>query len=75
MGISERYAELPVAAIAGEVNASLERVPRLVVTAPPGAGKSTLLPLAMLEALPEGRIVMLEPRRLAARQVARQVGS
>ena len=75
MGISERYAELPVAAIAGEVNASLERVPRLVVTAPPGAGKSTLLPLAMLEALPEGRIVMLEPRRLAARQVAVRMAS
>lgn len=70
MGISEKYSGLPVAAIAGEVNASLGRVPRLVVTAPPGAGKSTLLPLSMLEALPGGRILMLEPRRLAARQVA-----
>ncbi len=52
---------------------------RLVVTAPPGAGKSTLLPLALLEALQqglfgcEGKIVMLEPRRLAARQIAERM--
>lgn len=70
MGITDTYRGLPVAAIADEVNASLEKTPRLVVTAPPGAGKSTLLPLTMLEALPEGRIIMLEPRRLAAKQVA-----
>ncbi|MBR3290594.1 MAG: DEAD/DEAH box helicase [Bacteroidales bacterium] len=44
----------------------------VVVTAPPGAGKSTILPLTMLEALPEGggKIIMLEPRRIAARQIA-----
>jgi len=52
---------------------------RLVVTAPPGAGKSTLLPLALLEALQKGalgskgKIVMLEPRRLAARQIAERM--
>ena len=45
-----------------------------VVTAPPGAGKSTLLPLALLEGF-EGRIVMLEPRRLAARQIAERMAS
>lgn len=62
--------ELPVAAIARDVNDSLRRVPRLVVTAPPGSGKSTLLPLTILDDLPDGRIVMLEPRRAAARQIA-----
>ena len=73
--IAEKYSRLPVAEIAGAVNESLAAVPRLVVTAPPGAGKSTLLPLTMLEALPEGRIMMLEPRRLAARQVASRMAS
>lgn len=70
MSIGDKYASLPVAAVAGEVNAVLAAGDPIVVTAPPGAGKSTLLPLTMLEALPEGKIVMLEPRRLAARQVA-----
>lgn len=64
------FPRLPVSAIAGDVNASLKISPRLVVTAPPGSGKSTLLPLTILEALPEGKIVMLEPRRAAARQIA-----
>lgn len=62
--------ELPVRAIAGRVNEALRERPRVVVTAPPGAGKSTLLPLTILEDTPEGKIIMLEPRRLAARQVA-----
>ena len=47
---------------------------RVVVTAPPGAGKSTVLPLKLLESMPEGaKILMLEPRRLAARQVAERL--
>ena len=45
----------------------------MVVTAPPGAGKSTLLPLTILDALPEGKVVMLEPRRVAARQIAERM--
>lgn len=61
---------LPVLKIARSVNESLRKVPRLVVTAPPGSGKSTLLPLTILEGMPRGRIVMLEPRRAAARQIA-----
>ena len=68
--MSLNFPQLPVSAIAAEVNASLKATPRLVVTAPPGSGKSTLLPLTILEALPQGKIVMLEPRRAAARQIA-----
>ncbi|MDE5663307.1 MAG: ATP-dependent helicase HrpB [Muribaculaceae bacterium] len=75
MKISEKYASLPVAAIADAAIAALEEKPRLVVTAPPGAGKSTLLPLALLEGLPQGKIIMLEPRRLAARQVAARMAA
>lgn len=71
--IAKHERELPVGEIAGKVNESLRRCPRLVVTAPPGAGKSTLLPLTILEDTPEGKILMLEPRRLAASQVARRM--
>lgn len=61
---------LPVGAIAQAVNDSLRKRPRLVVTAPPGSGKSTLLPLTILGGISKGRIIMLEPRRAAARQIA-----
>ncbi len=47
---------------------------RAVLQAPPGAGKTTVVPLALLEAgLVTGRIVMLEPRRLAARAAAERM--
>ena len=69
-------AGLPVGAVTAAANRSLAENPCLVVTAPPGAGKSTLLPLTILDALPEsGRILMLEPRRLAARQIALRMAS
>ncbi len=65
---------LPAAEIADTVNSMLEEHQRLVITAPPGAGKSTLLPLTMLERPGNaGRIIMLEPRRLAARQIAHRM--
>lgn len=64
---------LPVGAVAGEVNRLLRTHSRLVLTAPPGAGKSTLLPLTILQEQVEGKILMLEPRRLAARQVAERM--
>lgn len=70
--ILKRYAALPASGIADRVNAMLAEHTRLVITAPPGAGKSTLLPLTMLEGT-DGRIIMLEPRRLAARQIARRM--
>lgn len=73
MSIRDRFSHLPVSEIAGEVNATLEDCPRLVVTAPPGAGKSTLLPLTILESMQNGKILMLEPRRIAARQVAERM--
>ena len=75
MGISDKFKWLPVSEIAGDVDRALASHPRLLVTAPPGAGKSTLLPLTLLESIPEGKILMLEPRRLAARQVAERMAS
>lgn len=71
--ITKYIHELPVGEVAAEVNAALRQKPRVVVTAQPGAGKSTLLPLTIMTDTPEGRILMLEPRRLAARQVAQRM--
>ncbi|MDF0602228.1 ATP-dependent helicase HrpB [Psychromarinibacter sp. C21-152] len=64
--------ELPIDAALPELTRALRAAGRAVLQAPPGAGKTTRVPLAMLEAgLPAaGRIVMLEPRRLAARGAA-----
>ena len=72
-GVMKRAGNLPAAEIVSTVNARLKEHVRLVVTAPPGAGKSTLLPITILEGLGEGRVLMLEPRRLAARQIAERI--
>ncbi len=66
---------LPVGSIADKVNELLQSHKRVVVTAPPGAGKSTLLPLTNLHAVPNGKVVMLEPRRIAACQIAGRMAS
>ncbi|HRN60932.1 MAG TPA: ATP-dependent helicase HrpB [Luteimonas sp.] len=71
---------LPITPLLPEVLRSLAAHPRLVLEAPPGAGKTTQVPLALLDApwLVGRRIVMLEPRRVAARSaamfMARQLG-
>lgn len=66
------YHHLPASDIALKVNDSINGTHNsLVITAPPGAGKSTLLPLTMLHgAMKNGKILMLEPRRIAAKQIA-----
>ncbi|MEX0365451.1 MAG: ATP-dependent helicase HrpB [Ruegeria sp.] len=65
---------LPIEDVLPELIAALRARGRAVLQAPPGAGKTTRVPLAMLEAaLCDGRIVMLEPRRLAARAAAERM--
>jgi len=72
--ITKKCASLPASLIADDVNSALQTHHSLVITAPPGAGKSTLLPLTILSSLGEGeKILMLEPRRLAARQIAERM--
>ncbi len=63
---------LPVAALVTMLNEILRKETAVIVTAAPGAGKSTVLPLTMLQGqqVGTGKIVMLEPRRVAARQIA-----
>ena len=65
---------LPAAEVAGKLGDVLKERRIAVVTAPPGAGKSTLLPLSLLSCR-SGKILMLEPRRLAARQIAQRMAS
>ena len=65
---------LPIDAALPDLIAALARAGRAVLQAPPGAGKTTRVPLALLQAgLTGGRIVMLEPRRLAARAAAERM--
>ena len=67
-------APLPIDEVLDDLTAALGAAGRAVLQAPPGAGKTTRVPLAMLQAgLTQGRIVMLEPRRLAARAAAERM--
>ncbi|QMI04143.1 ATP-dependent helicase HrpB [Citrobacter sp. RHB25-C09] len=65
---------LPVAAVLPEILAALDTAPQVLLSAPTGAGKSTWLPLQFLSHPGiVGRIILLEPRRLAARNVAQRL--
>ena len=65
--------DLPVAAVLASVVAA-SRGSAVVVTAPPGSGKTMLVPAAVLDDLaPPAGVVLLQPRRLAARSVAGQI--
>ena len=63
---------LPIDAALSELKAALKQQRAAVLEAPPGAGKSTVVPLALLEEdwAAGQRLLLLEPRRLAARAVA-----
>jgi len=65
---------LPVDAVLPDLVAALRGAGRAVLVAPPGAGKTTRVPLALLPEV-SGRIVMLEPRRLAARAAAERMAA
>ncbi|ETX14074.1 ATP-dependent helicase [Roseivivax halodurans JCM 10272] len=66
--------KLPIEEALPDLLAAMRERGRAVLQAPPGAGKTTRVPLALLEAgLVEGTLVMLEPRRLAARAAAERM--
>jgi len=64
---------LPIDEVLPDLLGTIHRHPNTVLHAPPGAGKTTRVPLALLDIIPPeaGRIVMLEPRRIAAAAAAR----
>lgn len=65
---------LPVAAVLPDILAALRSSSQVLLSAPTGAGKSTWLPLQLLQQGEiNGRILLLEPRRLAARNVAQRL--
>ena len=68
-------AHLPIDAVLPALVDALRAHPATVLRAPAGAGKTTRVPPALLDAglAPQGRIVMLEPRRIAARTAARRI--
>lgn len=71
-GIMRIMRDLPIAKVLDSLRGALEASPAVVLMAPPGAGKTTQVPLAIRDAswLAGRRILMLEPRRLAARAAA-----
>ncbi|WP_346859369.1 ATP-dependent helicase HrpB [uncultured Draconibacterium sp.] len=72
MSFNPYKTDLPIVEVIDEVKNHLSKNNTLVVSASTGAGKSTLLPLALLDEdwLKGQKIIMLEPRRLAARTIA-----
>jgi ATP-dependent helicase HrpB len=66
---------LPIDEALGPLRAALRDAGAAVLQAPPGAGKSTVVPLALLaeDWVAGRRLLMLEPRRLATRAVARRM--
>ncbi len=64
---------LPIDGVLSLLKEAVSANPSVVLNAPPGAGKTTRVPLALLDIFPpeKGRVIMLEPRRIAATSVAR----
>ncbi|HSB87239.1 MAG TPA: ATP-dependent helicase HrpB, partial [Ilumatobacteraceae bacterium] len=74
MALPAAAADLPVVEILDELAAALDQRGTAVLSAPPGAGKTTIVPLFLIEQpWMRGKIVMLEPRRLATRAAARRM--
>ncbi|EON77914.1 ATP-dependent helicase HrpB [Lunatimonas lonarensis] len=77
MPLERYYRELPIGEAIPDVKDALAQHNTLIVHAPPGAGKSTLLPLALLDEpwLEGKKILLLEPRRLAASSIAHRMAA
>ena len=73
--MSVPHTGLPIEDQIAELSAALGTTSHAVLTAEPGAGKTTVVPLRLLKAdwLGDRKIVMLEPRRVAARAAARRL--
>ena len=69
--------DLPISRVLGAIKSALLQADELVLEAPPGAGKTTQVPLALLDEpwVAGKKIIVLEPRRMAARAAAQQMAS
>lgn len=67
--------QLPIQSVLPDLRAALADAPSAILAAPPGSGKTTLVPLALLDApwLAGRKILLLEPRRIAARACAQRM--
>ena len=66
--------DLPIYEVTDKLIEALKKHKKVVLCAPPGAGKTTAIPLELLEArLSDGKVLMLEPRRLATRAAAERM--
>ena len=72
--MAEGWSPLPIDAVLPALTEAVAKAGCAVLQAPPGAGKTTRVPLALLPQV-RGRIVMLEPRRLAARAAAERLAA
>ena len=72
LAVARQILALPIDAFLPAITASLQQNPSLVLEAQPGAGKTTRVPPALLQVV-SGGVVVLEPRRIAARLAARRV--
>src|SRR5689334_1137221 len=70
-------AALAVESVLDDLRRALAKGRNVVLSAPPGAGKTTVVPVALVNEpwLEGGRIIMLEPRRLAARAAAHRMAA
>ena len=69
--------DLPIEDVIPEILQALRDITRLVISAPPGAGKTTRVPLALLAETwtEDRRIILVEPRRIAARAAAERMAA
>lgn len=76
-GGGQSASSLPIDEVLDDVRSALRDSTRLLLAAPPGAGKTTRVPIALLDEpwAAKGRILLLEPRRLAARAAAQRLAS
>ena len=71
------FPDLPINDVLDDIKTALSNETGLIIEAPPGAGKTTIVPLALMDQAWLGyrKIIMLEPRRLAARTAAHRMAS
>ncbi|PCK09584.1 MAG: ATP-dependent helicase HrpB [Alteromonadaceae bacterium] len=75
--LPDACSKLPISEVLDTLKNALRQHPDVVLEAPPGAGKTTVVPLALLNEpwLGQQQILMLEPRRMAARSAAQRMAS